>query len=240
MAAPPPIIAIKSYRARPGKGAKLIERSRATVSLNGLLILAWPYKAGIYQAYSCTELFIKRMRLVQGGLQIDLDLGQKWFCPTPYRTYFDFRPKTNANTLYRFGSNGSTVVVKGTSGGISATGIDITNTAIRNGEVEIIAPDRKTKATIGAGQMAISSSAGIRVVDAPLPTARLVYQGNFRIETHPTNRVLIDGVERRSSGTLPRKVRVESLAGRVWIYCVRQISKTYILELVRCGELQEQ
>jgi hypothetical protein len=245
---PLPMAIRRSKNASPAAGKVLVPKRSLSVKSDGFAVLSFPLNAGTYVPYSCTTMKLLRSEIINGGLQVDIDLSQTFFCLWPrYRAAFNFRPRKSPQSVYSFLHNGSITLIRSrrktaelpnwvagdpvdlepnTIGAITESGVESYSAISKEsgGDIEVIAPNGDT-AIAQPGQMAVSSEQGVYVVPAPRPTIEIESSGNFvRVITHPSNSIIIDGVE-RSSAYSPKVIEVTALTGETKTYRPRQWPK---------------
>jgi hypothetical protein len=214
----------QSKKARPAIGSLLLQGSKAEVENGGFISLFFPFSAGELFGLSCTVFDIEQISSRGGGVQLAIKASQKWLCFKPFETRFRVKPRTNLNTVYVFNNAGNIIRLTGTTGGFRGVNKGTTVFALSEGSAEI-ENVRGQKAQISGGQQAIASPSGIIVSSTPSVKSQVV--GN-RISTHPSNQVLINGIEARWLPPTEATVEVLSLSGQVEQYSVRYWSGTWL------------
>lgn len=173
-------------------------------------------------AFECTNVKLFGLSNYGGGIQVQLQATQRLLCFARHRVKFDLKPRTNENTTYNLTVGRTTLKVTGTVGGMTSIG-ETDYVALSEGAAEVTIPTASK--ALSEGEMAVVGQQGITVVIAPKPTA-IARSNNGQIEiiTHPTNRVIIDGVpiRRARAATI---VIIETLSGERKIYGARQWPK---------------
>lgn len=198
-------------------GERLSAIRTIKVQRYGAVALNFPFDAGTYRIYGCTESRLTRSRIVNGGLQVTIQSKQLFFCFKPqYRVTFNYRKPTNPNTEYQIGSSGQIAIIKGTAGG--TTGKDgKAYFQLSEGESEIVASNGD-RANLVPGKLAIASDKGVLITEVP----KLDFdferfsRSHGKIKTHPSIRLKVDGKDVNSGQTVwnPRSIELEGLDGK--------------------------
>ncbi len=197
-------------------GAKLIPKTKAWANQKGRINLLFPFSAGIYNAYGCTDIAINESYAKSGGLRVNIVASQKWFCAQQYYTRFDIKPRTNSNTEYKLSSNGHFAIIRGTSGAITGNATD-TYFGFQTGEGEIYPKGGQSPALVQSGQVAKANEYGVSVF-TPEPDFWIepLIGDRAKFYTSPSNQIEVNGETVRAGQVVwhPRWIKVTTLTGK--------------------------